>query len=278
MRPQLEKRSSACKARHAFILYNIDTATTADTFRLGLRVLSVCSCGVWRNKEACFFIALAFSLKRAGFYVPQRSSPNIVLGVLGPNVTDAWVHVVDMWSQVLGIVVISEGASEKRCRQQKKTSKLIEQINIKSLTSVFLTASVVVGFAKWQNRAWSHTNLNTFCSAKVACKKNSPCLYDHKHGLHQRCTISIFHHQFNINYSGYLLINSDFNFNYFKEGLSISIPYQFFKKFLYQFQYQFIVSMSYYDIDKITNFLSISHCSQYQYWYQLMNKGLININ
>ena len=96
--------------------------------------------------------------------------------------------------------------------------------------------------------------------------------------LHQRCTISIFHYQFNINYSGFLLINTNFNFNYFKEGLSISIPYQFFKKFLYQFQYQFIVSMSYYDIDKITNFLSISHCSQYQYWYQLMNKGLININ
>ena len=83
--------------------------------------------------------------------------------------------------------------------------------------------------------------------------------------VYQRCTISIFHYQFNINYSGFLLINTNFNFNYFKEGLSISIPYQFFKKFLYQFQYQFIVSMSYYDIDKITNFLSISHCSQYQY-------------
>ena len=177
LRPQLEKRSSACKARHAFILYNIDTATTADTFRLGLRVLSVCSCGVWRNKEAYFFIALAFSLKKSRFYVPQRSSPKSVLGVLGPNVTDAWVHVVDMWSRVLGIVVISEGASEKRCRQQKKTSKLIEQINIKSLTSVFLTASVVVGFAKWQNRAWSQTNLNTFCSAKVACKTKTVHAY-----------------------------------------------------------------------------------------------------
>ena len=33
-----------------------------------------------------------------------------------------------------------------------------------------------------------------------------------------------------------------------------------------------------YDIEKITNLLSISHCYQYQYWYQLMNKGLININ
>ena len=33
-----------------------------------------------------------------------------------------------------------------------------------------------------------------------------------------------------------------------------------------------------YDIDKITNFLSISHCYQYQYWYQLIKKGLININ
>ena len=109
----------------------------------------------------------------------------------------------------------------------------------------------------------------SFFKLAIILKRNSLYYFTCYHTMLllylQRCTISIFHYQFNINYSGFLLINTNFNFNYFKEGLSISIPYQFFKKFLYQFQYQFIVSMSYYDIDKITNFLSISHCSQYQY-------------
>ena len=54
----------------------------------------------------------------------------------------------------------------------------------------------------------------------------------------QRCTISIFRYRFNINYSISLLINTNINFNYSKEGLTISIPYQFFNKFPYQFQYQ----------------------------------------
>ena len=95
---------------------------------------------------------------------------------------------------------------------------------------------------------------------------------------HQRCTISIFRYQFNINYSVCRLININTNINYFKGGLSISIPYQFFQKFPYQFQYQFMLSISPYDIVNITNCLSISHCYQYQYWYQLMKKGHININ
>ena len=94
----------------------------------------------------------------------------------------------------------------------------------------------------------------------------------------QRCTISIFRYQFNINYSVCRLININTNINYFKGGLSISIPYQFFQKFPYQFQYQFMLSISPYDIVNITNCLSISHCYQYQYWYQLMKKGHININ
>ena len=82
---------------------------------------------------------------------------------------------------------------------------------------------------------------------------------------------TIFGYQFNTNYSVSLLINTNINFNYFKEELSISIPYQFFKKFPYQCQYQFMLSISPYDIVKITNFLSISHCYQCQYWYQLVN-------
>ena len=96
--------------------------------------------------------------------------------------------------------------------------------------------------------------------------------------VYQRCTISIFCYQFNINYSVCRLININANINYFKGGLSISIPYQFFQKFPYQFQYQFMLSISPYDIVNITNCLSISHCYQYQYWYQLMKKGHININ
>ena len=95
---------------------------------------------------------------------------------------------------------------------------------------------------------------------------------------HQSCSISIFPYRFNINYSVCFLINTNITINYFQEGLSISILYQLFKKFTYQFQYQYILSISPYNIVKITNFLSISHCYQYQYWYQLMNKGLININ
>ena len=62
-------------------------------------------------------------------------------------------------------------------------------------------------------------------------------------GMRQRCTISIFRYRFNINYSVSLLINTNFNFNYSKEGLTISIPYQFFNKFPYQFQYQLLLSM-----------------------------------
>ena len=83
--------------------------------------------------------------------------------------------------------------------------------------------------------------------------------------LYQRCTISIFRYQFNINYSFCCLININTNINYFKAGLSISIPYQFFQKFPYRFQYQFMLSISLYDIVNITNCLSISHCYQYQY-------------
>ena len=81
---------------------------------------------------------------------------------------------------------------------------------------------------------------------------------------HQSCSISIFPYQFNINYSVCLLINTNININYFQEGLSISILYQLLKKLPYQFQYQYILSISPYDIVKITNFLSISHCYQYQ--------------
>ena len=75
---------------------------------------------------------------------------------------------------------------------------------------------------------------------------------------------SIFPYRFNINYSVCLLINTNININYFQEGLSISILYQLLKKLPYQFQYQYILSISPYDIVKITNFLSISHCYQYQ--------------
>ena len=39
----------------------------------------------------------------------------------------------------------------------------------------------------------------------------------------QSCLISIFPYRFNINYSVSLLINTNININYFKEGLSISI-------------------------------------------------------
>ena len=90
----------------------------------------------------------------------------------------------------------------------------------------------------------------------------SPC-------VEQSCSISIFPYRFNINYSVCLLINTNININYFQEGLSISILYQLLKKLPYQFQYQYILSISPYDIVKITNFLSISHCYQYQCWYQL---------
>ena len=83
-------------------------------------------------------------------------------------------------------------------------------------------------------------------------------------GLGQSCSISMFPYRFNINYSVCLLINTNININYFKEGLSISILYQLLKKLPYQFQYQYILSISPYDIVKITNFLSISHCYQYQ--------------
>ena len=86
---------------------------------------------------------------------------------------------------------------------------------------------------------------------------------------HQSCSISMFRYQFNINYPVCLLINTNININYFQEGLSISILYQLLKKLPYQFQYQYILSISPYDIVKITNFLSISHCYQYQCWYQL---------
>ena len=61
-------------------------------------------------------------------------------------------------------------------------------------------------------------------------------------------------------------ININITINYLQEGLSISIPYQLFKKFPFQFQYQYILSISPYTIVKITNFLSISHSYQYQYW------------
>ena len=87
--------------------------------------------------------------------------------------------------------------------------------------------------------------------------------------FHQSCSISMFPYRFNINYSVCLLINTNININYFKEGLSISILYQLLKKLPYQFQYQYILSISPYDIVKITNFLSISQCYQYQCWYQL---------
>ena len=94
----------------------------------------------------------------------------------------------------------------------------------------------------------------------------------------QSCSISIFPYRFNINYSVCFLININITINYLQEGLSISILYQLFKKFPYQFQYQYLLSISPYNIVKITNFLSISHCYQYQYWYQLSKKALININ
>ena len=84
------------------------------------------------------------------------------------------------------------------------------------------------------------------------------------HAVHQSCSISIFPYRFNINYPVFLLINSNININYSQEGLSISILYQLLKKLPYQFQYQYILSISPYDIVKITNFLSISHCYQYQ--------------
>ena len=83
--------------------------------------------------------------------------------------------------------------------------------------------------------------------------------------IHQSCSISIFPYRFNINYSVCFLININITINYFQEGLSISILYQLFKKFPYQFQYQYLLSISPYNIVKITNFLSISHCYQYQY-------------
>ena len=60
------------------------------------------------------------------------------------------------------------------------------------------------------------------------------------------------------NYSLSLLINANVNFNYLKEGLSISILYQFVKKFPYQFQYQFILSMFPYDIDTLRLPISIN--------------------
>ena len=62
--------------------------------------------------------------------------------------------------------------------------------------------------------------------------------------LYQRCTISIFHYWFHIDYSVSLFINIHINFNYFNEGLSVSILYQFGKNFPYRFQYQSILSMS----------------------------------
>ena len=83
--------------------------------------------------------------------------------------------------------------------------------------------------------------------------------------FNQSCSISIFPYQFNINYSVCFLININITINYLQEGLSISILYQLFKKFPYQFQYQYLLSISPYNIVKITNFLSISHCYQYQY-------------
>ena len=84
-----------------------------------------------------------------------------------------------------------------------------------------------------------------------------------KRTIDQSCLISIFPYRFNINYSVCFLIN--ITINYFQEGLSISILYQLFKKFPYQFQYQYLLSISPYNIVKITNFLSISHSYQYQY-------------
>ena len=83
----------------------------------------------------------------------------------------------------------------------------------------------------------------------------------------QSCSISIFPYRFNINYSVCFLININITINYLQEGLSISILYQLLKKLPYQFQYQYILSISPYDIVMITNFLSISHC--YQCCYQL---------
>ena len=85
-----------------------------------------------------------------------------------------------------------------------------------------------------------------------------------KRTIDQSCLISIFPYRFNINYSVCFLININITINYLQEGLSISILYQLLKKLPYQFQYQYILSISPYDIVKITNFLSISHCYQYQ--------------
>ena len=85
--------------------------------------------------------------------------------------------------------------------------------------------------------------LNKEKGANVHVLEVTELKYNKRYSLNQRCTISIFCYRFNIYYSASLLINTNINFNYFKDGLSISIPYQFFKKLPYQFQYQFILSM-----------------------------------
>ena len=81
----------------------------------------------------------------------------------------------------------------------------------------------------------------------------------------------MFPYRFNINYSGSLLINTNININYFQRALSISITYQLFKITPYQFQYQYLLSISTYDIVKLTNFLSMSHFNNINYWNRLLS-------
>ena len=123
---------------------------------------------------------------------------------------------------------------------------------------------------EFQNIFKMEASILTFTSQHVIlvapqiCERYFKIQFSIKPSVRQSCSISIFPYQFNINYPVCLLINTNINIIYFQEGLSISILYQLLKKLPYQFQYQYILSISSYDIVKITNFLSNSHCYQYQ--------------
>ena len=142
----------------------------------------------------------------------------------------------------------------------------VEDIKVRSATSLSVVNQGKEG-SGWTSISAYHTEWQTWKCEQILKLAESLLATAPR----QSCSISIFPYQFNINYSVSLLINTNININYFKEGLSISILYQLLKKLPYQFQYQYILSISPYDIVKITNFLSISHCYQCQYWYQLVN-------
>ena len=125
--------------------------------------------------------------------------------------------------------------------------------------------------------AWKNSDRVTRCvnhhSLLAQCTPEIPPIvrlfFAHWHGRHffawQSCSRLIYPYLFNINYYIYLHVN--IIINYFQGGLSISILYQLFKKFPFQFQY--ILSISPHNVVKINNSISISHCYQYQCWYQL---------